>query len=330
MLRRFALIFVVFLGFYSGNALAVNCQRAATPLENTICNNENLHWLDATMTIIYRAMLINSDAPAVHKEYLEWEKSLESCTSDSCIERAYYEGISRISDANENFDWQGKWWNTAAPNRSGGILTFSRNAEWSLTVDIRAWAGVNHDDFTAEARKLYGMAVVEKVEDTSNCKLLFIPRQDGSIQVHSNADWGCNMSMPNGVFVDGRYVKSQTDPRPKATLLSIGVFPDEATDTRFREMVGEDYQRFVDTANIYIYQDDIDNIGAKVISMWVRGQANRHTAIIMYTPEGKMWAARTAPGKNGVQEAKFYRSKGNEKEPLPRTLQSWKLRFLEK
>ncbi|WP_227317962.1 lysozyme inhibitor LprI family protein [Cedecea davisae] len=330
MLRRFALILLVCLGFYSGNALAVNCQRAATPLENTICNNDNLHWLDATMTIIYRAMLIKSDAPAVHKEYLEWEKSLESCTSDSCIERAYYEGISRISDTNENFDWQGKWWNTAAPNRSGGTLTFSRNAEWSLTVDIRAWAGVNRDDFTAEARKLYGMAVVEKVEDTSNCKLLFIPRQDGSIQVHSNADWGCSMSMPNGVFVDGRYVKSETDPRPKATLLSIGVFPDEATDTRFREMVGEDYQRFVDTANVYIYQDDIDNIGAKVISMWVRGQANRHTAIIMYTPEGKMWAARTAPGKNGVQEAKFYRSKGNEKGPLPRTLQSWKLRFLEK
>ncbi|AIR04367.1 hypothetical protein JT31_07015 [Cedecea neteri] len=330
MLKRILSTLLFMAGFYAGNAMAVDCQRAATPLDNTICNNDTLHWLDSTMDMIYHSMLVKNNAAQVHKDYLEWDKSLESCTSDGCIERAYYEGISRISGVQEDFDWQGNWWNTTAANRSGGNITLSRNAEWSLTVDIRAWAGANHDDFTAEARKIYGMAIVEKVKDTSNCKLLFIPRQDGSIQVHSNADWGCKLSMPKGVFIDGRYVKSQTDPRPKATLLSIGVFPDAATDTRFRAMVGDDYQNFVDAANVYIYQDDIDNIGAKVISMWVRGEANRHTAIVMYTSDGKMWAARTSPGKNGIQEAKFYRSKGNETGPLPRTLQGWKLRFLDK
>lgn len=330
MLKRVLFILLLISGFYTGSAMAASCQRPATPLENTICTNDTLHWLDSAMTVIYRSMLEKHDALPVHKEYAEWEKSLESCTSYSCIERAYYEGISRISDVKENFDWQGKWWNTSAANRSGGILTFSRNAEWSLTVDIQAWAGSNHDDFSAEARKLYGIAIVEKVKDTSNCKLLLIPQQDGSIQVYSNASWGCSLSMPTGVFIDGLYVKSPTDPRPKATLLSLGIFPDSATDTRFREMVGDDYQNFVDSANVYIYQDDIDNIGAKVISMWVRGEANRHTAIIMYTPDGKMWAARTTPGKNGVQEARFYRGKGNETGPLPRTIQSWKLRFLDK
>ncbi|NIF59537.1 hypothetical protein F3J27_14740 [Enterobacter sp. Ap-916] len=330
MLKRIIPSLLLMLGFYTGNALAVDCQRAARPLENTICNNDTLHWLDSTMGAIYRSMLVKGNGAQVHKDYLEWEKSLENCTTDGCIERAYYEGISRISGVKEGFDWQGTWWNITAANRSGGKLTFSRNAEWSLTLDIRAWAGINHDDFTAEAQKIYGMVIVEKVQSTSNCKLLLIPRQNGSIQVHSNGEWGCKLSMPVGVFVDGRYVKSAKDPRPKATLLSIGIFPDVETDNRFREMVGNDYQNFVDAANVYIYQDDIDNIGAKVIAMWVRGEANRHTAIIMYTPEGKMWAARTSPGKKGGQEAKFYRSKSNEADPLPRTIRGWKLRFLDK
>lgn len=69
-------------------------------------------------------------------------------------------------------------------------------------------------------------------------------------------------------------------------------------DERFRKMVGEDYQKFVDTANIYIYQEDIDNIGATVVSMWVRGAANVRTAIIMYTASD-IWAARVEPDANG-------------------------------
>lgn len=314
------------LGFYTGHAQAVNCHRAITTVDNTICNDDNLRWLDSIMS---QVMLVKYDSPNVRKDYNDWVTSLEKCTSNDCIERAYYQGISLISGVDKNFDWQGIWWNTLTVNRSGGKLNFSRSAEWSFTLHVNAWSGANRVDFTAEARKLYGIAVIENIKDTSNCKLLLIPLRDGSLQVHSNADWGCRISMPEGVFVDGHYVKSLTDPRPKATLLSIGVFSDEAMDTRFRKMVGEDYQSFVDLANVYIYRDDNDNIGAKVISMWVRGEANRRTAIVMYTPEGDMWAARTLHGKGGVLAARFYRSKGNERDQLPRTLQSWKSRFLD-
>ncbi|HDR2626228.1 TPA: hypothetical protein QCI66_002494 [Enterobacter cancerogenus] len=326
--RCFSLLFLLTL-LLSGGAMAINCQRAVTPLENTICNNDNLHWLNSTLSLIYNQAILEEGVADIDKKYDEWEKLLEKCTSDTCIERAYYAGISAISDTDRNFKWEGKWWNMLAPNMSGGVIQFSRNAQWSVTLDIRAWAGINEDEFTAEARRLYGMLAVERVVDTSNCKLLLIPRKDGSLQVYSNSDWGCRLSMPTGVFLDGAYKLSETDPRPKATLLSLGIFPDSALDEKFRALVGEDYQNFVDSANVYIYQNDIDNIGARVLSMWVQGAANSRTAIIMYTPKGEIWAGRISPVKGGGLELRYYSTDGSDQRKMPRTLAAWKVRFLD-
>ncbi|MEO3989872.1 hypothetical protein VSR74_08595 [Pseudocitrobacter sp. Cyp-38S] len=329
MISRAINCLLLTLTFFSTSAFAVNCLRASTPLENTICSNDNLHWLDSTMSVIYRTMLVRGNARDVQQRYAEWEASLENCTTDNCIERAYYEGISTISDVATDFDWEGRWWNTSVSNMSGGTIQFSRSAEWSVTTDIRVWSGLNKDEFTAEARKIYGMALVERIADTSNCRLLFIPRKSGAIQVFSNADWSCGLSMPSGAFIDGRYMRSDTDPRPKATLLSLAVFADPKMDERFRVLVGDDYQKFVDTANVYIYQDDIDNIGATVVSMWVRGAANRQTAIVMYT-KSDIWAARVAPDKNGKLVLSYFSTKGNDLRTMPRTIAGWKLRFMDK
>lgn len=326
--RFFNILFFIFL-FTSGSAFAVNCQRAVTPLENTICNDNNLHWLDRTLSMVYHEAILQNGPEDSDKKYHEWEALREKCTTEACIERAYYAGISAISDTNRDFVWEGAWWNMLSPNMSGGRIQFSRNAQWSVTLDIRAWAGLNKDEFTAEARRLYGMLVVERIVETSDCKLLLIPKNDGSLQAYSNADWGCRLSMPTGVFLDGAYKKSDVDPRPKATLLSLGIFPDAAFDNKFRALVGEDYQNFVNSANVYIYQNDIDNIGAKVLSMWVQGAANSRTAIIMYTPKGEIWAGRISPVKKGGLALHYYSTEGNDQRKMPRTLAAWKLRFLD-
>ncbi|WP_312629474.1 hypothetical protein [Scandinavium sp.] len=329
MLLRLMKIMIVFMVLYGSSAWAVNCQRAATPVENTICNNDNLHWLDSTLTIIYRSMLVKGDSNAVHKQYTDWEKSLNSCTSDTCIERAYYEGISLLSDVAPEFNWEGKWWNMSAPNMSGGTLQLSHSAEWSVNTDIRVWAGRNHDEYTAEARKIYGMALVENIIDTSNCKVLLIPRRSGVLQVYTNAEWGCRLSMPGGGFIDGKYMLSEKDPRQKSTLLTMGILRDEAMDKRFHDLVGDDYEKFVDTANVYIYQDDLDNIGATVVGMWVRGAANIQNAVIMYT-KNDIWAARIDSDKEGKPQLHYFSTQGNELRTMPRTFQSWRLRFFDK
>lgn len=311
----------------STSVYAVNCQRAVTPLQNTVCNNANLHWLDDTMTNVYLAMLVARDAGRVHQEFEEWEKSLGECASDDCIERAYYSGISRIADVPSGFSWEGRWWNTSAANVSGGVIQFSHSADWSIVADIRIWAGLNKDEFTAEARKINGMVLIDNMVDSKHCKVLFIPRISGAIQAYSNADWGCRLLMPSGAFIDGRYLKSEQDPRPKATLRTLEIFPNAEVDERFRALVGDDYQKFVDTANIYIYQDDMDNVGATVVSMWVRGAANTRTAIIMYTAHD-IWAARIEPNGKGKLTFSYFSTQGNDAVKMPRTLAEWKLRYL--
>ncbi|MFV0262886.1 MAG: lysozyme inhibitor LprI family protein [Kluyvera sp.] len=328
MITRLINLLILIMAFSASSAYAVKCQRATTPLENTICNNENLSWLDETMSSVYRAMLVYRDARQVHKDYLAWEKSLEDCSSDSCIERAYYAGISKIAEAQPDFAWEGRWWNTSAANMSGGVIQFSHSADWSITTDIRIWAGLNKDEFTAEARKINGMVLIDDMVDSKKCKVLFIPRKSGAIQAYSNADWGCRLSLPNGAFVDGRYLKSEQDPRPKATLLSLEIFTDPKMDERFRTLVGEDYQKFVDTANIYIYHEDIDNIGATAVSMWVRGAANTRTAIVMYTASN-IWAARVEPDGKGKLAFSYFSTQGNDLRKMPRTIAEWKLRYLD-
>lgn len=328
MIKRLINVLIILMAFTASSAFAVNCQRAATPLENTICSNDNLSWLDSTLSSVYRAMLVYRDARTVHQAYQTWEKSLESCSSDDCIERAYYAGISKIAEAEPGFSWEGRWWNTSAANMSGGVIQFSHSADWSIVADIRIWAGMNKDVYTAEARKINGMVLIDNMIDSKKCKVLFIPRKSGAIQVYSNAEWGCRLSMPNGAFIDGRYLKSETDPRPKANLLSLGIFKDANIDARFRTLVGDDYQKFVDTANIYIYHEDIDNIGATAISMWVRGAANSRTAIVMYTASN-IWAARVEPDGKGKLRFSYFSTLSDDKSKMPRTIADWKLRYLE-
>ena len=99
-------------------------------------------------------------------------------------------------------------------------------------------------------------------------------------------------------------------------------------DARFRTLVGDDYQRFVDSANVYIYHEDIDNIGATVLSMWVRGAANTRTAIIMFT-KSNIWAARVEPDGNGKLTFSYFSTQGNAVAKMPRTIAEWKLRYME-
>ncbi|MCB5314834.1 lysozyme inhibitor LprI family protein [Yersinia intermedia] len=313
----------------SSSSFAINCQRAATPVEYTVCGNEDLHWLDQTFSDIYQSMLVKYDTETVYQQRQLWEKSLNSCTSDSCIQRAYFQGIASMSDIDKKFDWAGQWWNITKGNDRGGVIKITRVAEWGFSIDSRAWSGENTGNFRAEARKIEGLAVVDLIENTASCRLLLIPIKDGSIQVHSNGSWGCRISMPKDVFIDGQYVRAEKDPRETPSLLSVGIFTDTKNDKLFRELVGDHYAQFVASANVYIYSNDRDNRGAKVLSTWVRGAANKRASIIMYNRAGLMWAAYVAPEKNGTLRVHYFTNVPEDKDKRPKTIVEWQQTFMD-
>ncbi|MFA3762489.1 lysozyme inhibitor LprI family protein [Yersinia sp. 2466 StPb PI] len=313
----------------SSSSFAINCQRAATPVEYTVCGNEDLHWLDQTFSDIYQSMLVKYDTETVYQQRQIWEKSLNSCTSDSCIQRAYFQGIASMSDIDKKFDWAGQWWNVTKGNDRGGVIKITRVAEWGFSIDSRAWSGENTGNFRAEARKIEGLAVVDLIENTASCRLLLIPIKDGSIQVHSNGSWGCRISMPKDVFIDGQYIRAEKDPRETPSLLSVGIFTDTNNDKLFRELVGDHYAQFVASANVYIYSNDRDNREAKVLSTWVRGAANKRASIIMYNRAGLMWAAYVAPEKNGTLRVHYFTNVPEDKDKRPKTIVEWQQTFMD-
>lgn len=328
MIKFMNVLGILIASLTATSAFAVNCQRAATPLENTICSSENLSWLNNIMTTYYRDMLVRRDGHVVHQEYLAWQTSLKKCTSESCIERAYFAGIGKLAEAPPHFLWQGRWWNTLAANMNGGVIEFSHNADWTVNVDIRIWSGLNKETYTAEARKVDGMLLIDNMAESKRCKVLLIPESSGALQAFSSGKRGCSLSVPNGAFIDGIYARSEKDPRPKATLLSLQILPDAKTEERFRALVGDDYQKFIQTANAYIYRKDIDNIGATVISSWLRGAANTRTAMIMYNAS-HIWAALIAPDEKGKLTFYYYSTQHNDVSKMPRTIAEWRMRYME-
>lgn len=313
----------------SSSSFAINCQRATTPVEYTVCGNEDLHWLDQTFSGIYQAMLVKYDTETVYQQRREWAKALNSCTSNSCIQRAYFQGIASMSDIDKNFNWNGQWWNVTKGNDRGGIIKITRVTDWGFSIDSHAWSGENSGHFMAEARKVEGLAVVDLIENTASCRLLLIPIKDGSMQVHSNGSWGCRISMPKDVFIDGQYIRAEKDPRPAPNLLNIGIFTDAAIDKSFRDLVGKNYDQFVASANVYLYINDKDNRGAKVLSTWVRGAANKRASIIMYNRIGQIWAAYVAPEKNGSLRVHYFTNVPENKEKRPKTIMEWQQTFID-
>lgn len=321
--------FFLWMMFFSSYSFAINCQRASTPVEYTVCGNEDLHWLDQTFDGIYQMLLVENDTETVYQQRQTWEKALNSCTNDNCIQRAYLQGIALMSDADKHFNWGGQWWNITKGNDRGGVLKINRVTEWGFSIDSRAWSGENMGSFSAEARKTEGVAVVDLIDNTANCQLLLIPEKEGSLQVHSNGSWGCRISMPKDVFIDGQYVRAEKDPREAPTLLSIGIFSSASVDNAFRHLVGEHYSQFVKSANAYIYSNDLDNWGAKVLSTWVRGAANKRASIIMYTHTGQFWAAYVAPEKSGYLQVHYFTNVAENQQKKPKTITEWQQNFMD-
>lgn len=313
----------LFFSCISCSVAAICCQHPKTPVEYSICNNNDLRWLDDILRDIYWKNRVNKDRKKVDQQWLDWLERRNGCTDDKCIEQVYYHGIALFSDIDLQFNWAGSWWNLTATNGSGGNILINDVKNGSAHLDSKIWSGVNRGDYQAEICKKIGLGIVNNIADTSNCKLLLIPLKTAAIKVHSNGSKECQISMPKDVFIDGCYIRADKDPRPEATLLSIGIFTEAYLEKAFKELVGDHYSRFIKTANVYVYRDDLDNFGAKVISLWMRGMANKQAAIIMYTPNGKIWAAHVEPDHLGQPVMGYWSNVSPDSDKMPKTLKMW-------
>jgi len=252
-----------------------------------------------------------------------------ACVSNSCLRSAYLGGLSQLYGADREMDWQGVWWNMSAPHGNGGKIRITQFAGNEFNQDAMVWGGFYQSSFSGKVTLTEGVGFTNTILWGGGCALVLTPRPDNRIEVSSDSHGRCDMLLPGRMSIDGVYVKAAKDPRPAATLLTLGIFPDKALDDRFRQLVGKDYAEYLATATSFVYSQDLDQQGATVLTLWVKGMANRRSAMIMYNPEGKIWALRVSPdNSNGVQVV--YVTTEKDKETMPKTLRTWRARFTDR
>ncbi len=311
-------------------ALAIDCGKPSSIVENTICNSSQLTWLDSVMSNANREALAGKNAAPALQHIEKWHDSRNACTSINCLRWAYLQGLSTLYQAPENFNWNGTWWNTSATNGNGGKIVISKASEWAFDFSGEIWGGVYKSALRSNVKKYWGLGFTDRIAWGGDCSVLFIPRPDGKIEINSDNSGSCKLLMQDYITIDGVYQRSDIDPRPAATLQSIGVLPTRALDERFRQLAGKDYLKYVWAANNVLYSEDQDDIGATVLTLSVKGAASRNAAIIMYTPEGKIWAMLVTPdaGKENKISISYITTEEGDKTP-PKTLTNWRALFLD-
>lgn len=312
----------------TSTAKAIDCGRAANVVENTVCDTPELMWLDRVFTNAFSELQMR-DPQQVNQIAKEMIRERNTCVSDSCLRSAYLGGLSKLYNADRQVDWQGVWWNVSAPHGNGGKIRISQLAGDEFNMDASVWGGVYRSSFSGKVMLSDGVGFTDKIIWGGGCSIVLIPRPDNRLEVSSDSHGRCDMLLPGKTSIDGVYVKADNDPRPPATLLSLGILPNKAMDDRFRQLTGNDYAQYLATATNFVYRPDLDQLGATVLTLWVKGMANRRSAIIMYTPEGKIWALRVSPDEDNGVEVDYVTTE-KDKNTMPRTLQAWRTLFTDR
>jgi hypothetical protein len=190
--------------------------------------------------------------------------------------------------------------------------------------DINAAAGANSGE-------LEGKALIDNPDTahykgnaesaTEGCTLVF-KRVLNRLHVGQEGDSAtCGAGV--GVYFSGTYVAAGSSIKAKPDLLSLGVVQTTAQDNAVRKLLGKDYDTMVQTADsIDDHGENLDGNGATVVNMFVRGVACNTKSILMYDPDGNVWAAVWEPASNpgGVVELRYYTSVTADKNKLPKTI----------
>lgn len=74
-----------------------DCNKAASVVENRLCNNQELAALDRILMIAYKRSRKAGDARVVRKEQISWLKERNLCDSDDCISTQYQNRLTELT-----------------------------------------------------------------------------------------------------------------------------------------------------------------------------------------------------------------------------------------
>jgi hypothetical protein len=210
-------------------------------------------------------------------------------------------------------NWIGEWTHIESSQHFSSSITIKTADNTSLKFTLDAHNGANLGNIEEGTARIAGNTAVFQDIELGFKMTLVLEGDSLNVSTEGNSYFGA------GVFVDGMYKQGIY---PKVlNLTDIKVFENTSQEERFASLVGDSYEKFRDSFQSTAVEEDLDGYGAKVYSGWVRGLANYQAAIIMYTPEGKTWAAVV-----DENEIKYF-TNTEDKDKLPKTIEDWSKKF---
>ncbi len=218
-------------------------------------------------------------------------------------------------------NWLGKWERNEWQNESTlEIKTINKD---SIVFSISAMSGGHMGDVEGTAVVYKNIATYLNAEDGDTCLIVFTLSGDSVITVDQKQGL-CYAGM--GVWYSGKYINAKL-PSAKGqpeTLLSLGIFDTPYQDSLFRELVGDNYDLFVNSTQLSSETEDLDSLHTTVTASGVRGLFTSMENIIMIDKANTIWAA-VIDGN----EVLYFTNSSAYKNKLPQTIEDWRESFKE-
>lgn len=242
--------------------------------------------------------------------------------SGFCLEISGQKKIKTTGTAGK-YQWGGTW---SVPSRyTSSTLTVKMLPNGKFNFTIEAANGANMGEVS-------GIAVIKgnkaffddresakKDADNYGCKLTFT-HKNKLIEIEQNEK--CSSYAGLGVVFANDYYKGNP-PVKEQNFVEREVFPNLTLDSKFKALVGQDYEKFLDNFHQIYEEEDLDGLNAKVFSACVRGVCPWNAGIIMFDQNGNIWAAVLSEDNEDKTFVHYYTNVSAWADKLPKTIENW-------
>jgi hypothetical protein len=227
---------------------------------------------------------------------------------DDIIRPTYWSGVSAPR-------WFGLWERPRNPMRSHWIFIREVGAE-GFTFDMALTDGARSGSLRGFARFTGLNSAFATIGDPNGpCEVKF-NREGRTITIEQGA--GCRHYMGMGALFDGRYFSYQDH------LFDSGAL----TEIELQRLYGITGQYYIKLLDCFQQVGDLQNEDPMMAKSFVGGVKGLYTiieAIVMKSESGHLWAAFIDD-----DVVRYFTNHSEYKDKMPRTLEKWRERFLEK
>ncbi len=212
--------------------------------------------------------------------------------------------------SSEDMKWKGNWRGVHGDYYSNSDLTINPIFHNLIEFDIAAISGTHLGGFSSLAIITDNNLAVYKGENDTELK--FALNDDGDISLDTNNySYYCGM----GVGYDSIYTQKEISILPP-TAKEVGLVYTDEQETIFKELTGEYYNTFIQYAQFYADEEDLDKMGADVRTFGMLGYTN--AAIVMINQRNNTILAAIEVG-----DTVYYFSNNQNYTHPPKTIKDW-------